>query len=90
MIVAVKHGIPWIYGGCVGMGGRVMAIQPGKTACLRCIFPQPPKADDLPTCDTAGVLGPAAGVVGAHSGGAGDSTMLVEGEGDTSPGLMTR
>ena len=61
--VAVKHGVPWVYGACVGTEGRVMAIRPGRTACLRCVFPTPPPAGELPTCDTAGVLGPAAAVV---------------------------
>src|SRR5438552_9654982 len=60
--VAVKRKIPWIYGACVGTEGRVMAVLPGQ-ACLRCIFPNPPAAGELPTCDTAGVLGAAAGVV---------------------------
>jgi adenylyltransferase/sulfurtransferase len=63
--VAVKHSIPWIYGACVGTEGRVMTILPGQTPCLRCIFPQPPAAGELPTCDTAGVLGPVAAVVGS-------------------------
>jgi adenylyltransferase/sulfurtransferase len=60
---AVKHGVAWVYGACVGTSGRVMGIVPGKTPCLRCIFPQPPGPGELPTCDTAGVLGPAVGVV---------------------------
>ena len=61
--VAVKHGIPWVYGACVGTEGRVMAIRPPDTACLRCVFPEPPGPGELPTCDTAGVLGPAAAIV---------------------------
>src|SRR5687768_2495058 len=60
---AVKHNVPWVYGGCVGTSGRVMAIVPGKTPCLRCLFPQPPSAGELETCDTAGVLAPAAAMV---------------------------
>jgi molybdopterin/thiamine biosynthesis adenylyltransferase len=63
--VAVKRSTPWIYGACVKTDGRVMAVVPGKTACLRCVFPDPPKGNELETCDTAGVLGPAAAVVGA-------------------------
>jgi molybdopterin/thiamine biosynthesis adenylyltransferase len=63
--VAVKHEIPWIYGGCVGVEGRVWPIFPKRTACLRCLFPDPPSAHEMPTCDTAGVLGPAAAIVGA-------------------------
>src|ERR1019366_9198861 len=61
--VAVKHGIPWVYGACVGVEGRVMLIRPGQGPCLRCVFPNPPEAGELPTCDTAGVLGPAAAIV---------------------------
>lgn len=61
--VAVKRGLPWVYGGCVGVEGRVMAVVPGRTPCLRCVFPEPPTAGEVATCDTSGVLGPAAGVV---------------------------
>jgi adenylyltransferase/sulfurtransferase len=61
--VAVKHGLPWVYGACVGTEGRVMTVRPGTTACLRCVFPNAPAGSELPTCDTAGVLGPAAHVV---------------------------
>ena len=61
--VAVKHGMPWVYGACVGTEGRVMPVIPGRTACLRCVFPEPPAGAELPTCDTAGVLGPVAGIV---------------------------
>ena len=61
--VAVKRHLPWVYGGCVGVEGRVMAVVPGVTPCLRCMFPEPPTAGEVATCDTSGVLGPAAGVV---------------------------
>jgi adenylyltransferase/sulfurtransferase len=61
--VSVKHGVPWVYGACVGTEGRVMTIRPPETACLRCLFPRPPEAGELPTCDTAGVLGPVAAAV---------------------------
>jgi adenylyltransferase/sulfurtransferase len=62
--VSAKHGIPWVYGGCVGTEGLAMLVRPGGP-CLRCVFPSPPTAGDLPTCDTVGVLGPAATVIGA-------------------------
>ena len=61
--LCVKHGVPWVYGACVGTEGRVMTLRPPETACLRCVFGQPPAAGELPTCDTAGVLGPVAAVV---------------------------
>ena len=61
--VAVKHAVPWVYGACVGTEGRVMTLRPPHTACLRCVFAEPPAAGELPTCDTAGVLGPVAAAV---------------------------
>ncbi|HEX8523684.1 MAG TPA: ThiF family adenylyltransferase [Tepidisphaeraceae bacterium] len=61
--LAVKRGIAWVYGACVGTEGRVMAVVPGKGACLRCLFEEPAGAGELATCDTAGVLAPAASVV---------------------------
>ena len=61
--LSVKRGIPWVYGACVGIEGRCMVICPPRTACLRCIFPDPPGPGELPTCDTAGVLASAAAVV---------------------------
>ncbi len=62
--VAVKNRIPWIYGGSVGVEGRLMVVRP-ETACLRCVFPDPPRGSELPTCDTAGVLGPVPAVIGS-------------------------
>ncbi len=59
---AVKHGVAWLYGGCVGTEGRVMPMLPGG-ACLRCVFETPPSGAQLPACDTAGVLGAAAAVI---------------------------
>jgi adenylyltransferase/sulfurtransferase len=59
----VKGRKPWVYGGCVGAEGMVLAVIPGKTACFRCFVPDPPEPGSVPTCDTAGVLGPAVGVV---------------------------
>jgi adenylyltransferase/sulfurtransferase len=57
--------VPLVEGGVVGLSGLVMAIRPGETACYRCAFPQAPPAGAVPTCAQAGVLGPAAGVVGS-------------------------
>jgi molybdopterin/thiamine biosynthesis adenylyltransferase len=62
---AVKFGIPWVYGGVIGSYGMTMTIRPGITPCLRCIFPNPPDPGSAPTCETAGVIGPAVDVVGA-------------------------
>jgi molybdopterin/thiamine biosynthesis adenylyltransferase len=60
---AVKKGIPWIYGACVGSYGLTFPILPGDTACLRCVFESPPPAGVSPSCDTAGVIGPIVSVI---------------------------
>jgi len=52
---AVKNCLPWIYTGAVGSYGVTMNIVPAETACLACIFSQPPNGA-LETCDTAGIL----------------------------------
>ncbi len=63
--VAVKLGIPWIYAAVVASYGVTLPVHPGRTACLACLA-EPHKAIGAPgleeTCDTVGVLGPAAGV----------------------------
>jgi molybdopterin/thiamine biosynthesis adenylyltransferase len=53
---AVDRGRPWIYGAAVGSYGITMPVVPGRTACLRCVYPDRP-AGVQPTCETAGVLG---------------------------------
>ena len=53
----VQRGLPWIYGACVGGGGVATLLVPGITPCLRCLQPEPGVS---PTCDTLGILGPAA------------------------------
>ncbi len=60
---AVKSGIPWVYGACVGSYGLTFPILPGETACLRCIFESAPPAGATPSCDTAGVIGPIVSVI---------------------------
>ena len=57
----VSRGVPWVYGGVVGTVGMTLTVLPGEGPCLRCVFPEPPPAGSLPTCDTVGVLntGPA-------------------------------
>jgi molybdopterin/thiamine biosynthesis adenylyltransferase len=54
---------PLVEGGVLGLAGLVMAIRPGESACYRCAFPETPPS--VPSCAEAGVLGPAAGVIGS-------------------------
>lgn len=50
----IKHKLPFIYAGALGMLGSVCTILPGESACLRCIFPKL-EEEDMPTCSTEGV-----------------------------------
>lgn len=59
----VENGVPWIHGGCLGASGQALTVVPGLTACFRCLVPDLPPREALETCDTAGVLGPAIGIV---------------------------
>ncbi|HTF87194.1 MAG TPA: ThiF family adenylyltransferase [Planctomycetota bacterium] len=65
---AVSRGIAWVYGGVVGSHGLVLPVLPRLKrpgACLRCLFPEPPPAQSLDTCETAGVILPAVSAVAA-------------------------
>ena len=53
----VKLGKPYVHAGVVRFEGQVLAAQPGKTACLRCLLPKIPPPFAMPTCREAGVLG---------------------------------
>jgi adenylyltransferase/sulfurtransferase len=83
----VKLGLPWIYTGVIGSYGMTMTIRPGETACLRCLLGQLPAPGTTPTCDTAGVLGPAVGVVASMA--AGEALKLLGGFGEVNPGLLS-
>lgn len=61
--VSLKHGIPWIYGGAIATYGMTMNIIPGKTPCFRCVFHSVPPPGVIPTCDRAGVIGPAPSII---------------------------
>lgn len=55
---------PFVYGGVLAMTGQAMTIVPGQTACLRCIFENPPGEDEVASCREAGIVGPVAGAIG--------------------------
>ncbi len=61
---AVLHGAAFSHAGVVGFQGQIMTVLPGRSACLRCVFPTPPPADEIPTCQESGVMGTLAGTIG--------------------------
>ena len=41
--VAVKLGIPWVYGAVVGSYAMTLTVLPGRGPCLACVFPEAPR-----------------------------------------------
>jgi adenylyltransferase/sulfurtransferase len=56
--------VPWIYAGATGTEGASMVITEDGP-CLRCLWPEPPTASDVGTCETVGILAPAVAAVTA-------------------------
>jgi molybdopterin/thiamine biosynthesis adenylyltransferase len=56
--VALQKKIPFFHGGVYGFEGQATTIIPGKTACLRCIFPEEHPPETFP------ILGATCGVIG--------------------------
>jgi len=55
---------PLVHGGILRFDGRVFTILPGKSACYRCVFKQPPPPGLVASCQEAGVIGALAGIIG--------------------------
>jgi len=60
-----KLGIPAVIGGVIRFEGQTFTLDAGRggSACYRCFFRQSPAPGAIPTCSSAGVLGPVAGAV---------------------------
>ncbi|MBT8078055.1 MAG: ThiF family adenylyltransferase [Gammaproteobacteria bacterium] len=76
--VAVKLGIPYVYGAAVGTTGMAFTVLPRgggdaawemapggsfATPCFRCLFDEPPPPGTTPTCDTVGVINSVVSVI---------------------------
>ena len=56
--VAIRKKIPLFHGAIRGFYGQATTIIPGKTPCLKCIFPKAPPEEVFPVVGaTAGVIG---------------------------------
>jgi molybdopterin-synthase adenylyltransferase len=63
--VALKLGIPWVYGGAIMTTGMTMTIVPGETPCFRCFSHTVPAPGSMPTCETVGILGTVPAIIGS-------------------------
>lgn len=61
----VKHLVPWVHGACIGTYGVTATVLPKETPCYSCLVPDADTRVSSLTCDTAGVLGPIAALIGA-------------------------
>lgn len=82
---AIALGVPWIYAAAVASYGLTFTILPGETACLACLLESGGASDSVrssfgfeETCDTAGILNSAAGVIASIQ--AAEATKLLSGK----------
>lgn len=58
---SLESGVPWIHAACLGARATVWPIVPGRgDACFACLVPDVPAVGEVETCESAGVLAPAA------------------------------
>jgi adenylyltransferase/sulfurtransferase len=82
----VKLGKPWVYTGVIASYGMTMTIRPGETACLRCIMGELPAPGTVPTCDTAGIIGPIVSLMGSIA--VAEALKLLVGTGTLNSGMI--
>jgi len=63
--VCVKLNKPLVYGSILGFSGQVAIFNYNKSRNLRDIFAEPPFDENIPDCDSLGVLGVLPGIVGS-------------------------
>ena len=83
---AVVTGRPLVHAGVLRFGGQLLTIVPGEGPCLRCLIPEIPPRKDSPTCSESGILGAAAGVIGAWQ--AMEAIKLLAGIAPSPPGKL--
>lgn len=77
---AVSLGIAFSHAGILGFQGQTFTVVPRRSACLRCLFPTPPSEDEVPSCQSAGVIGALAGTIGLIQAGEALKLLLEEGD----------
>jgi molybdopterin-synthase adenylyltransferase len=77
---------PFVYGGVLGMTGQAMTVLPGQTACLRCLFEEPPDESEIASCRDGGIIGPVAGAIGEAQ--AAEAVAWLRGERSALAGIM--
>jgi molybdopterin-synthase adenylyltransferase len=77
---ALGKGVPFIHGAVRGLQGQVTTVLPGKTPCLRCLFPKSPPTELFP------IIGATCGVIGSIE--ATEAVKLLTGQGEPLAGRL--
>ena len=63
--VAVGMRKAFSHAGINRMQGQTMTVVPGRSACYRCVFREPPPPTEILNCQQSGILGAIAGTIGS-------------------------
>jgi molybdopterin/thiamine biosynthesis adenylyltransferase/rhodanese-related sulfurtransferase len=83
---ALRLGVPVVHASIYRFEGQITVFPASGSPCYRCLYPQPPPAEEAPSCAEAGVLGVLPGVMGVLQ--ATEAIKLVLGIGDTLAGRL--
>ncbi|HEY9087929.1 MAG TPA: molybdopterin-synthase adenylyltransferase MoeB [Anaerolineaceae bacterium] len=84
--LCVLTGKPYVYGSIFRFEGQVSVFDARLGPCYRCLFPEPPAPDSVPSCSTAGVFGVLPGTIGTLQ--ATEAVKLILGVGQTLVGSL--
>ena len=82
----VLLGLPHVWGSIYRFDGQVSVWFAGHGPCYRCVFPEPPPPDAVPSCATGGVLGVLCAAVGSVQ--VAEAVKLIVGRGETLVGRL--
>ncbi len=82
----VIAGKPLVYGAILRFDGQASVFFPPEGPCYRCLYPEPPPPDLVPSCAEGGVLGVLPGIVGSIQ--ALETVKLITGIGQTLQGRL--
>ena len=82
----ILSGKPDVYGSVLRFEGQAAVFGAPGGPCYRCLYPEPPPPDSVPSCADAGVLGVLPGIVGTVQ--ATEAVKLILGRGETLSGRL--
>jgi adenylyltransferase/sulfurtransferase len=82
----VFMGKPLVHGGVFRFEGQVTVFDSKRGPCYRCLYPNPPPAEEAPSCAESGLLGALPGIIGSIQ--AVETIKLIIGKGDNLTGRL--